>query len=268
MISGAQGSTIVIPFVFTDGGGNPVNVTSPSVQLLDLNGNSQGTFTPTPVGPIGQWELTYAIDHSAPIGLWSSLWHGVVGARPFGWQYMFAVTAVSSLVLCQPSDIYRDTTKAQSSFNDTFLTEVIGMLQGELEVCLARPVTIRNFQEIATLTERQTRVFFKNTPILNVGAVTVNPNTSQPEVLDPASYSVMPWGLVFADPTYTLLFRSNPNAMMGTLEGTELMYSYQAGLDGPNIPIMKAITIRAAAREFLALESDVQNVSMLQIGRA
>ena len=266
MLDVAVGSAVTIPITFLDGSA-PAAVTTPVVTVVDANGTTQGTnLTPTYLGSAGQYRLVFTVSPTAALGTWRAIYSGMEGVKPLGGQFLFTVSGLSSAYVATPDDIQTYTQKTFSEGEIAFCQQAIAMLQGEMETYLGRSLTIQQFDEVANLEDAQTRLFLKNTPVLNITSVTVAPNTTSPVLLDPQTYIVKTWGLILADPTYSLLFRANAQQYFGTEEGTQVEVVYQGGIDGPNIECIRSAIIRATAREYLAMASDAQNLSVLRAG--
>lgn len=267
MITVDQGQTVTLDLAFLDDNQNPVDVSGATVSITDPLGNPVASgLVPTATGSTGAYEYQYAVPLTAALGVWSASWSGTSSGSSFGGVTLFNVIGSGGSAITTWTDVQTYTGKTFSVSDQDFCTMVIAFLQDELETHLGRPVTVRWFYDLLRLEENQTQLFLKQTPILTVKSVEVEPESNNPQTLDPNTYNRMSWGVEVADPTYQLLFRPGSDNLYATVAGTEVGVTYQAGLDGPNIQTIRALMVRAASREWLALNSDVQNVSALRAG--
>lgn len=267
MLSVAQGQQVTVPFTFTDDAQNAVNVTSPTVTLTDPSGNTvESAQVPTATGATGAYQFVYAVGATAALGVWTTTWSATYAGSSIGGVALFNVTGAGGNVIATWQDVQTYVNRTFDAAEQTFVTDVIGYLQGEMETYLKRPVTVRWFYDEPIMQQDQVEVFLRNTPLWQITEVVVNPESNSPATLDPATYDVMPWGIILADPTYQLLFRPGDDNLYRDVTGVKVGITYQAGLDGPNTPTIKSLLVRAASREYLAMASDVQNVSMLRAG--
>lgn len=165
--------------------------------------------------------------------------------------------------LVTPAEVALYTKHTFSPDDELFASMVIDMLTGDLETWLGRPLTVQTFTEIHTMESDQVAIFLKNSPVASVASVVVSPAAS-PVTLEPVNYLVWPWGIQFEDPTFQLVFTPS-YAQFSALEGVQVQVTYTGGKDGRNLRDVRGTIIRAAAREYLARDSDAQNLKTLSV---
>lgn len=267
----AQGAIVLLSAELTDAAGNPLSPTDLSVSLADAFGTVWAAGLAPVQTSLGEFALAWAVPADATVGKWEATWTGSTAGAVGGTSYFYVIGANSQSVAAQsviaPSDVASYTAKTLSITDQVFLENLIVGLQGELELYLNRPLTVRNFAERHVMVENQMVVYFRRTPVQSVDLVVVNPDISGGQVLtEYDSYIPMPFGIEFNDPTYELVFRGDADVTAPTLEGTMIEVHYSAGKDGPNEPAIRQTMIRAAAREYLAMAADAQNLSQLRAG--
>ena len=173
--------------------------------------------------------------------------------------------------LIEPIDVTQYTNKPLdvAGVNEQFLLLAIDALEGDLEEWLGRPPEQGTFRDVKVLVEGQCMVYLNHSPVISVGAVTVLPGNDIAEatVIPTTEYITYPYGIEFADPVWLLVFTTATWGMFPTVGGTQVQVDYTAGLDGKNIRGLRSVMLRAAAREYLAFLSDVQNISQMRAGR-
>lgn len=267
MLQGGVGQTIQIPFVFRSDPGDEIAASDVTVSISDPLGNTVATgLTPTLTDGQGAYDLSYAIPAAGTLGLWSSQWSGTSEGTPVGGHAWFVVVGSPAATLVTPDQVATYTNKPLDAASYSFLSQVLSMLQGELQMYLGRPLAPTWLYDTHRMMIDDTRIFLNNTPVHAVNAVYVDADTGNPEVLSPLSYVVRKWGIEIADFLYQVYFSGNAIASAGVADSVDMLIEYQAGIPGSDIPGLQGLMTRAAAREWLAFLSDVQNVALLRAG--
>lgn len=92
-----RGGTITLDAIFTDGAGNLVDPTDPAVTIIDADAVTQATgLTPTKIS-VGRYELDYAVDVGAALGVWTARWSGTINSVAVQDDDAFEVVAAGAI---------------------------------------------------------------------------------------------------------------------------------------------------------------------------
>lgn len=91
-----RGNTITLDANYTDATNALVTPTSPQVSIINANGTTVVALdTPTEVG-LGHYIYDYAVGASAPVGVWTARWYGIIDGDPVTADDLFIVAATAS----------------------------------------------------------------------------------------------------------------------------------------------------------------------------
>lgn len=268
------GGTVGASATFTAGGllTDPTELTA---QVSSPDGAvAQYTYQQSPDivrdGP-GAYHLNFQVPE---VGVYTVRWVGT-GSAAGAFEESFTVdpSRLGKQPVVTPDEVGRYTAKALLQSDVDFLNALVELMTSELETFLNRPLSVSTYNETYTSYDMGI-IYLRNTPVVSVASVTVSAPGAN-TMLDPTTYTVFPYGIELADPQYNItpyqtawgLFSSNEFEMYN-VEALQLAVAYTGGLNGRAIPAIRNAMLHAVTREWLAQQSDVQNVTRAMAGRA